>query len=75
MASYALPCTLIKINGVYPNHKYELAGKLSDEIVTNVSNNICDLGFSCDSEINVTNKEVIATKVGLNKYRARIQKR
>jgi len=66
IADYALPCTLIKANGIYPNHNYELSTNNSNEIVTNVANNICDIGFSCDSELRLDNSEIVTTKVGVN---------
>jgi DNA-binding transcriptional LysR family regulator len=67
-ADYALPCTLITANAVYPNHHYELSSYASSEILSNVNNNICDIGFSCvpKSEI-VGNPDLIIEKVGENK--------
>ncbi len=46
LADYALPCTMIKANDKYQLHKYELSSNPSYEILQNVSNNICDVGFS-----------------------------
>ena len=46
LADYALPCTMIKANDKYHSHKYELNINTSYEIIQNVSNNICDVGFS-----------------------------
>ena len=46
LADYALPCTMIKANDKYHSHKYELNINNSYEIIQNVSNNICDVGFS-----------------------------
>ena len=46
LADYALPCTMIKANDKYHSHKYELTSNTSYEILQNVSNNICDVGFS-----------------------------
>ena len=46
LADYALPCTMIKANDKYHSHKYELNINISYEIIQNVSNNICDVGFS-----------------------------
>lgn len=66
VADYALPCTLIKANSMHPSHNYELSGNRSSEIVTNVANNICDIGFCCDPVVTFDNKDVIATKVGTN---------
>jgi len=67
IASYALPCTLIKANGVYPNHNYELSGNTSQEIISNVANNICDVGFMCDSELKADSNVIVSTKVGVSK--------
>lgn len=66
IADYSLPCTLIRANDMYPEHKYELTGDLTEQIVTNVSNNICDVGFYCDSDIEHRNKESVVIKVGVN---------
>ena len=66
VADYALPCTLIKANGEYPTHNYELSSNLSGEIVPNVLNNICDVGFCCDPEVNINGEELVATNVGIS---------
>ncbi len=65
-ASYALPCSLIKAKKTYPNHNYELSGNVSDEILSNVANNICDIGFYCGELNDFNNKELVASKVGEN---------
>lgn len=64
IADYALPCTLIKANGAYPNHNYELSGHLSSEIASDVTNNICDVGFSCDVNMKIDRSQLMAIKVG-----------
>jgi DNA-binding transcriptional LysR family regulator len=66
VADYALPCTLILANGMHPNHKYELTGNESGSVITNVSNNICDVGFICGKDIQVDYENVVSTKVGVN---------
>lgn len=66
VADYALPCTLIMANGIHPNHNYELSGNLSAEIATNVANNICDIGFTCDPNASFEQEDVVKTKVGVN---------
>jgi len=66
IADYSLPCTLIRANDVYPEHKYELTSNFTEEIVTNVSNNICDVGFYCDTGVELKIKESVVTKVGVN---------
>lgn len=65
VADYALPCTLIKVNVAYPHHHYELSSNFSAEIVANVANNICDVGFICDNEP-VEHPEIECTKLGTN---------
>ncbi len=66
-SDYVLPCTLITANKVYPNHNYELTSNPSNEIITNVSNDICDIGFSCASDIEADNTELAIEKVGVIK--------
>ncbi len=66
IADYALPCTLIKANGVYPNHNYELTSNPSTQILSDVMNNICDIGFSCDNELHVDDPDMVSTRVGEN---------
>lgn len=66
VADYALPCTLMLANGIHPSHKYELTGNKSSTIITNVANNICDIGFICGKDIKIDYNAVIATKVGVN---------
>jgi molybdate transport repressor ModE-like protein len=66
IADYALPCTLIKANGAYPNHRYELTSNPSAQIVADVTNNICDVGFSCDNDVSVDGSAVTHMKVGEN---------
>lgn len=66
IADYALPCTLIKANGVFPSHNYELSASLSADIVYNVTNSICDVGFSCEAGIRADSPDVVSIKVGVN---------
>lgn len=68
IASYALPCTLIKANKKYPSHNYELSGNSTDEIISDVANNICDVGFYCRELAEINHKEIIATKVGESNF-------
>ncbi|MCE5236116.1 MAG: LysR family transcriptional regulator [Clostridiaceae bacterium] len=65
VADYALPCTLIKANVAYPQHHYELSSNFSAEILANVSNNICDVGFICDHEV-IFHPEMEIARVGTN---------
>ena len=66
LADYALPCMMIKANNKYHTHKYELVSNTSYEIIQNVSNNICDVGFSY---INNTqgNSCILSNRTGVNK--------
>ena len=66
VADYALPCTLILANGMHPSHKYELTGNESSSIITNISNNICDVGFICGKDVKIEYDNVVSTKVGIN---------
>jgi molybdate transport repressor ModE-like protein len=66
IADYALPCTLIKANGAYPNHRYELTSNPSAQIISDVTNNICDVGFSCDNDVSLDGSAVTQMKVGEN---------
>lgn len=63
-ADYVLPCTLIEGNKVFPNHNYELKNYPSNEIIPNVSRDDCDIGFSCASDIETDNTELVIEKVG-----------
>ncbi len=66
LADYALPCTMIKANDKYHSHKYELTSNTSNEIVQNVSNNICDVGFSYVDNI-LGYENVLSHKAGKNR--------
>lgn len=63
-ADYLLPCTLITANNKYPTHKYELSSYPSVEIATNVSNDICNIGFCCGLDNQADNSELVLEKVG-----------
>jgi len=68
IADYALPCTMIEAKKAYPHHKYELLTSFSDEIVTDVANNICDIGFSYKPQFeNKAGIDILATETGVNK--------
>ncbi len=66
-ADYVLPCTLITANAKHPTHNYELTSNPSAEIVTNVSNDLCDIGFCCISDIKAENTDLVIEKVGVIK--------
>ncbi len=64
IAGYALPCTLINANKKYPNHNYELSGNGSDEILQNISNDICDIGFYCSENTTLSHKDLVVSTAG-----------
>jgi len=66
IADYALPCSLIKANDAYPNHKYELTSAMTSQIISDVTNNICDVGFTCDVDVSIDDPSVISMNVGQN---------
>lgn len=66
LADYALPCTMIKANDKYHSHKYELTSNTSYEILQNVSNNICDVGFSYTGDVHGYSR-VLSNRAGANK--------
>jgi DNA-binding transcriptional LysR family regulator len=66
-ADYVLPCTLITAKNKYPTQYYELISNPSAEIATNVSNDICDIGFSCSSDINADSNKLVIEKIGIIK--------
>jgi DNA-binding transcriptional LysR family regulator len=66
LADYALPCTMIKANDKYHSHKYELTSNTSYEIMQNVSNNICDVGFSYIGNVR-GHSGVLSHRAGANK--------
>ncbi|MCD5414995.1 MAG: LysR family transcriptional regulator [Clostridiales bacterium] len=45
VATYALPCTLYRMKKKFPKHKYELISNSSENIIQNILNDICDIGF------------------------------
>ena len=45
IATYCLPCALVRMRELYPNHEYNLNSNSSDEIERDVINDICDVGF------------------------------
>ncbi|MCK5811593.1 MAG: LysR family transcriptional regulator [Clostridiales bacterium] len=68
IADYALPCTLIEAKRENPYLKYELLTSFSDEIITDVENNICDIGFSYKSHFEMKgNIDVLSTETGVNR--------
>ena len=67
IANYALPCTLVLANKEFPKHHYELKSRASTDIFSDVSNNICDIGFSYQTDKTPSQKDIISIKTGYNK--------
>lgn len=63
ITDYSLPCTLYKVKEKYGYHKYELTSNPSSDIIDNVVNDICDVGFIYG---NTTTDELNSEKVGSN---------
>lgn len=66
IANYALPCTLMLANQKFPTHKYELTSRSSEDICSDVSNNICDIGFSYMTDSPKKHVDVVSIKTGVN---------
>lgn len=67
IATYCLPCALLKMKAEYPDHNYNLISGYSNQIEEDVLNDICEVGFvtrPCQEEELVSNK-VIEEKVVL----------
>lgn len=45
IATYCLPCALVRMRELYPKHDYNLISNSSDEIEKDVLNDICEVGF------------------------------
>jgi len=45
IATYCLPCALMKMRDLYPNYDYNLISNSSEEIERDVLNDICEVGF------------------------------
>jgi len=45
IATYCLPCVLVKMRELYPKHDYNLISNSSDQIEKDVMNDICEVGF------------------------------
>ncbi len=66
-ADYILPCMLIHANGVYPDHNFELTNNPLNDIITNVANDICEIGFASVSDNCIEDNELAVEKVGINR--------
>lgn len=67
IATYCLPCALIKMHKNFPTHNYNLVSGSSDEIEEDVVNNICEVGFITrdSNEEDLVSEMVIKEKVVL----------
>ncbi len=67
IATYCLPCALLKIQKQFPTHNYNLISGFSDEIEEDVLNDICEVGFitSNPQEKDLVSHNVITEKVVL----------
>lgn len=67
IATYCLPCALIKMQDNFPTHNYNLISGSSDEIEEDVLNNICEVGFITrhSNEKDLVSEIVIKEKVVL----------
>ncbi|MCG8485395.1 MAG: LysR family transcriptional regulator [Clostridia bacterium] len=63
ITDHALPCTLYKVKEQYGYHKYELTSNPSSDIVDNIANDICDIGFINGDPLS---DELHSEKVGSN---------
>lgn len=45
IATYCLPCALLKMQNNFPNHNYNLISGSTDEIEEDVLNDLCEVGF------------------------------
>ena len=65
IATYCLPCALVKMKEKFPTHNYNLISAQSDEIEEEVLNDICEVGFiTRDTEKeNLISHNVIEEKV------------
>ncbi|HKL13134.1 MAG TPA: LysR family transcriptional regulator [Halanaerobiales bacterium] len=66
IATYCLPCALVKMREKYPHHDYNLISSFSHEIEDDVLNDVCDVGFiNKPPEEDLISKKVIEEKVVL----------
>lgn len=67
IATYCLPCALLKMNDKFSSHNYNLISGSSDKIEEDVLNDICEVGFTTrpSQEKNLVSQKVIEEKVVL----------
>ena len=68
IADYALPCTLMLSNKLFPKHRYALSSGTVDEIISDISNNIFDIGFTYyTAGLKIEDDNIVWTKIGRNR--------
>ncbi len=67
IATYCLPCALLKMKEEYPTHNYNLISANSDKIRDDVLNDICEIGFvtNCNPDGILKCQDIINEKVVL----------
>jgi len=65
LAAYSLPCMIYKIKKKFPDYKYELVSKSVNEIISDVQNDLCTLGFT-DTKVN-NDQDLFTYKMGKEK--------
>ncbi len=67
IATYCLPCVFLNMQVEFPNHKYNLISASPEKIEQDVSNDICEIGFTTNpiEDKNLNSKNVINEKVVL----------
>jgi LysR family transcriptional regulator, transcriptional activator of the cysJI operon len=68
IADYALPCTLVLSNKIYPLHKYKLSSGACAEIIRDVSNNKYDIGFTYNThDEQMDDDNIVCSNIGTRK--------
>ncbi len=67
IATYCLPCVILNMQFKFPNHEYNLISASCDKIEQDVSNDICEIGFTTHpiEDENLNYQNVINEKVVL----------
>ncbi|MGM0409556.1 MAG: LysR family transcriptional regulator [Bacillota bacterium] len=65
IATYCLPCALVKMQNKFPSHNYNLISNTSDKIELDVLNDICDIAFipQRSKENEIISEKIINEKV------------
>lgn len=67
IATYCLPCALVKMQNKFPSHNYNLISNTSNKIELDVLNDICDIAFipQRSNENEIISEKIINEKVVL----------